>query len=90
MQNPLTPACLKQHGQHFIKHTAYIMRKKAGKCTLHVCACREELKQQMAVTASKLLQNPEANLPSMRSLLTLAADSDTQASLLFFEIYSTF
>ena len=35
----------------------------------------------MAVTASKLLQNPEANLPSMRSLLTLATDQDSQASL---------
>ena len=41
---------------------------------------REELKQQMGVTASKLLQNPEANLPSMRSLLTLAADKDSQVS----------
>ncbi len=41
---------------------------------------REELRQQMAVTASKLLQNPEANLPTMRSLLTLAADRDTQVS----------
>lgn len=41
---------------------------------------REEMKQQMAVTASKLLQNPEANLPSMRSLLTLAADKDSQVS----------
>ena len=41
---------------------------------------REELKQQMAVTASKLLQNPEANLPTMRSLLTLAADKDVQVS----------
>jgi multidrug resistance efflux pump len=41
---------------------------------------REELKQQMAVTASKLLQNPEANLPTMRSLLTLAADKDIQVS----------
>ena len=39
---------------------------------------REEMKQQMGVTASKLLQNPEANLPSMRSLLTLAADKDSQ------------
>ncbi|KAA6426215.1 MAG: hypothetical protein FRX49_04067, partial [Trebouxia sp. A1-2] len=43
---------------------------------------REELKQQMAVTASKLLQNPEANLPTMRSLLTLAADKDVQVSRL--------
>ena len=41
---------------------------------------REEMKQQMGVTASKLLQNPEANLPSMRSLLTLAADKDSQVS----------
>ena len=41
---------------------------------------REELKQQMAVTASKLLQNPEANLPTMRSLLTLAVDKDVQVS----------
>ncbi len=41
---------------------------------------REELKQQMAVTASKLLQNPEANLPTMRSLLTSAADKDVQVS----------
>lgn len=39
---------------------------------------REELKQQMAVTASKLLQNPEANLPTLRSLLSLAADKDAQ------------
>ena len=39
---------------------------------------REEMKQQMGVTASKLLQNPEANLPSMRSLLALAADKDSQ------------
>ncbi len=45
---------------------------------------REELKQQMAVTASKLLQNPEANLPTMRSLLTLAADKDVQVSGLDF------
>ncbi|KAL0026860.1 hypothetical protein WJX77_007364 [Trebouxia sp. C0004] len=43
---------------------------------------REELKQQMAMTASKLLQNPEANLPTMRSLLTLAADKDNQISRL--------
>ena len=43
---------------------------------------REDLKQQMAVTASKLLQNPEATLPSMRSLLALAADRDSQVSLL--------
>lgn len=41
---------------------------------------REELKQQMAVTASRLLQNPEANLPTMRSLLTLATDKDSQVS----------
>ena len=41
---------------------------------------REEMKQQMGVTASKLLQNPEANLPSMRSLLILAADKDSQVS----------
>lgn len=41
---------------------------------------REEMKQQMGVTASKLLQNPEANLPSMRSLLTLAADKDSQVT----------
>ncbi len=41
---------------------------------------REELRQQMGVTASKLLQNPEANLPSMRSLLTLATDKDSQVS----------
>lgn len=44
---------------------------------------REEMKQQMGVTASKLLQNPEANLPSMRSLLTLAADKDSQVTNLF-------
>ena len=42
---------------------------------------REEIKQQMAVTASKVLQNPEANLPSMRSLLALAADKDSQVSI---------
>ena len=41
---------------------------------------REELKQQMAVTASRLLQNPEANLPTMRSLLTLATDKDSQVN----------
>ena len=41
---------------------------------------REETKQQMGVTASKLLQNPEANLPSMRSLLNLATDKDSQVS----------
>ena len=42
---------------------------------------REETKQQMAVTASKLLQNPEANLSSMRSLLVLAADKDSQVCI---------
>lgn len=41
---------------------------------------REEMKQQLGVTASKLLQNPEANLPSMRSLLTLATDKDSQVN----------
>lgn len=39
---------------------------------------REELKQQLAVTASKVLQNPEAHLPSLKSVLTLAADKDAQ------------
>ena len=39
---------------------------------------REELKQQLAVTASKILQNPEAHLPSLKSVLALAADKDTQ------------
>lgn len=49
---------------------------------------REELKQQMAATASKLLQNPEANLPTMRSLLTLAADKDVQVSGLDFSSWA--
>ena len=39
---------------------------------------REEMKQQLAVTASKILQNPEAHLPSLKSVLALAADKDTQ------------
>lgn len=42
---------------------------------------REELKQQLAVTASKVLQNPEAHLPSLKSVLTLAADKDAQVQL---------
>lgn len=43
--------------------------------------CREELKQQLAVTASKVLQNPEAHLPTLKSVLALAADKDAQVSL---------
>lgn len=39
---------------------------------------REEHKQQLAVTASRILQNPEAHLPSLKSVLALAADKDTQ------------
>lgn len=39
---------------------------------------REELKQQLAVTASKVLQNPEAHLPTLKSVLALAADQDAQ------------
>ena len=42
---------------------------------------REELKQQLAVTASKVLQNPEAHLPTLKSVLALAADKDAQVRL---------
>ena len=41
---------------------------------------REEMKQQLAVTASKILQNPEAHLPTLKSLLALAADKDVQVT----------
>lgn len=41
---------------------------------------REELKQQVAVAATQLLQNPEENLANLRTLLALAADKDAQVN----------
>lgn len=39
-------------------------------------ARREDLSEQIAVAASKLLETPEEQLPSLRLLLELALDSD--------------
>jgi len=39
-------------------------------------ARREDLSEQIAVAASKILEVPEEQLPSLRMLLELALDSD--------------
>ena len=42
---------------------------------------RVELRDQIAVASTQLLQDPESHLANLRTLLVLAADADTQARL---------